>query len=103
MRAFERLSSRGFSSAHDSAIALIPVVIAACGIGTSAKIIIIFFAVFLTMVVTIYQGVKNVDPTLIKAARVFDANDRQLFFHVVVPASVPYIILRPFVWAWLRR
>lgn len=72
-------------------IALIPIVIAACGIGTSAKIIIIFFAVFLTMVVTIYQGVKNVDPTLIKAARVFDANDRQLFFHVVVPASVPYI------------
>ena len=72
-------------------IALIPIVIAACGIGTSAKIVIIFFAVFLTMVVTIYQGVKNVDLTLIKAARVFDANDRQLFFHVVVPASVPYI------------
>ena len=72
-------------------IALIPMVIAACGIGTSAKIVIIFFAFFLTMVITIYQGVKNVDLTLIKAARVFDANDRQLFFHVVVPASVPYI------------
>lgn len=73
-------------------IALIPIVIATFGIGTSAKIMIIFFAVFLTMVVTIYQGVKNVDATLIKAARVFDANDAQIFIHVVVPASIPYIL-----------
>lgn len=73
-------------------IALIPLVIATVGIGTSAKIVIIFFAVFLTMVVTIYEGVKNVDATLVKAARVFDANDRQIFFYVVVPAAFPYIL-----------
>ena len=62
-------------------IALIPIVIVMFGIGTSAKVAIIFFAVFLTMVVTIYQGVRNVDNTLIKAARVFDATDAQLFFN----------------------
>ncbi len=73
-------------------IALIPIVIATFGIGTSAKIVIIFFAVFLTMVITIYQGVKNVDVTLIKAAKVFDASDAQIFFYVVVPAAVPYIL-----------
>ena len=44
------------------------------------------------MVVTIYQGVRNVDNTLIKAARVFDATDAQLFFNVIVPASVPFIL-----------
>lgn len=73
-------------------IALIPVVIATCGIGTSAKVVIIFISVFLTMVVTIYQGVKNVDLTLIKAARVFDANDAQIFANVIVPAAFPYIL-----------
>lgn len=73
-------------------IALIPIIIATLGIGTNAKIAIIFFAVFLTMVVTIYQGVKNVDVTLIKVAKVFDANDKQIFLHVVVPAAVPYIL-----------
>ena len=72
-------------------IALIPLVIALFGIGTSAKVAIIFFAVFLTMVVTIYQGVKNVDFTLIKAARVFDASDAQIFIHVIVPATIPSI------------
>ncbi len=73
-------------------IALIPIVIATCGIGTSAKVVIIFISVFLTMVVTIYQGVKNVDATLIKAARVFDANDAQIFINVIVPAAFPYIL-----------
>ena len=73
-------------------IALIPIVIATCSIGTSAKVVIIFISVFLTMVVTIYQGVKNVDATLIKAARVFDANDAQIFINVIVPAAFPYIL-----------
>lgn len=74
-------------------IALIPLVIAAFGIGTEAKVILIFFAVFLVMVVTIYQGVVNVDQTLIKAARVFDANNFQIFSHVVIPAAFPYILV----------
>lgn len=73
-------------------IALIPIVIATFGIGTTAKVVIIFFSVFLTMVVTIYQGVKNVDATLIKAARVFDAGDLQIFLFVIVPAAIPYIL-----------
>jgi NitT/TauT family transport system permease protein len=74
-------------------IALIPLVIVIFGIGTSAKIAIIFFAVFLVMVVTIYQGVKNVDATLIKAARVLDATSKDIFLDVIVPASFPYILV----------
>lgn len=43
------------------------------------------------MAVTIYQGVRNADATLIKAAKVFDASDARLFLHAVAPSSVPYI------------
>ncbi|GGE26023.1 ABC transporter permease [Pullulanibacillus camelliae] len=74
-------------------IALIPLVIVAFGVGESAKIAVIFVATFLVMVVSIYQGVRNVDPTLIKAARVLGANDKDIFFEVVVPASFPYILV----------
>jgi NitT/TauT family transport system permease protein len=74
-------------------IALIPLVIVIFGIGTSAKIAIIFFAVFLVMVVTIYQGVRNVDATLIKAARVLDATAKDIFLDVIVPASFHYILV----------
>jgi NitT/TauT family transport system permease protein len=74
-------------------IALIPLVIVMFGVGTMAKVIIIFFAVFLVMVISIYQGVKNVDLTLIKAATVLGANDKDIFFDVVIPASFPYILV----------
>ena len=58
-------------------IAYIPLVIVALGVDESSKIMVIFIATFLVMVITIYQGVKNVDSTLVKAARVLGANDRE--------------------------
>ncbi|MEA4825231.1 MAG: ABC transporter permease [Clostridium sp.] len=74
-------------------IALIPLVIVAQGVGESAKVTVIFISTFLVMVVSIYQGVKNVDATLIKAAKVLGAKDKDIFFEVVVPASFPYILV----------
>lgn len=74
-------------------LAYIPLVIAGAGVGEKAKIIVIFIASFLVLVVTIYQGVCNVDVTLIKAARVLGATDRDIFFKVVIPASTPFILV----------
>ncbi|TBL80434.1 ABC transporter permease [Paenibacillus thalictri] len=74
-------------------IALIPLVIVAQGVGEGAKISVIFVATFLVMVISIYQGVRNVDVTLVKAARVLGATDRDIFLEVVVPASFPYILV----------
>ncbi len=74
-------------------LAYIPLVIAGAGVGENAKIIVIFIASFLVLVVTIYQGVCNVDVTLIKAARVLGASDRDIFFKVVIPASTPFILV----------
>lgn len=74
-------------------IALIPMVVIILGIGESAKIFVIWAAAFLTIVISVYQGVKNVDVTLLKAARVLGANDFNLFFDVVIPASFPYILV----------
>ncbi|QSO54101.1 ABC transporter permease [Alicyclobacillus curvatus] len=74
-------------------IALIPLVVIMLGIGESAKIFVIWAAAFLTIVISVYQGVRNVDATLLKAARVLGANDFNLFFDVVIPASFPYILV----------
>ncbi len=73
-------------------IAYIPLVIVALGVDESSKVMVIFIATFLVMVITIYQGVKNVDSTLVKAARVLGAGDKDIFFHVVVPASFPFVL-----------
>ncbi len=74
-------------------LAYIYMVIVAAGVGESSKVIVIFIASFLVMVVTIYQGVRNVDLTLIKAARVLGAKQTDIFFKVIIPASSPFILV----------
>lgn len=74
-------------------IAYITLIIVAQGVGEAAKITVIFIGAFLVMVINIYQGVKNVDNTLIKAARVLGANDFVVFIKVVIPSSLPFILV----------
>jgi len=74
-------------------IALIPLVILAMGLTEAQKNTIIFIASFLVMVVTIYQGIKEVDRTLVKAAYTFGARDKDLFIHVIIPSAFPFILV----------
>ncbi len=54
---------------------------------------LIFMAVFLGSSIATFQGVRNVDVTLIKAAQVLGAKDATIFRSVVVPAAFPYILV----------
>lgn len=74
-------------------LAYIPLIILAAGTGEESKVIVIFIAAFLTLVVTIFQGIKNVDITLIKAARVLGAKEKDIFTKVIIPASTPFILV----------
>jgi NitT/TauT family transport system permease protein len=73
-------------------LAYVPLVVLAAGVGAKAQIVVICIATFLTITVTVFQGVINVDETLIKAARVLGANDTVLFVKVIFPATTPFII-----------
>ena len=73
-------------------LAYVPLVVIAAGVGRAPQIIVICLATFLTITITVFQGVINVDETLIKAARVLGANDTVLFIKVIFPATTPFII-----------
>ena len=73
-------------------LAYVPLLVACAGIGRSAQVTTITIACFLIMCVTIYQGVINVDETLIKAARVLGAKNRDIFVRVLAPATLPFIL-----------
>ncbi len=73
-------------------LAYVPLIVISAGVGQKSQIIVITIATFLIMTITIYQGVKNIDPTLIKAARVLGARDRDIFLKVIAPASLPFIM-----------
>ena len=74
-------------------LAYVFLIIAALGVGQVSKVTVIFIAAFLVMVITIYQGVKGVDTTLIKAARVLGAKQKDIFFKITIPASTPFILV----------
>jgi len=74
-------------------LAIIPLAIVTLGIEETPKIFVIFLASFLSSVVATYQGVISVDKTLINAARVLGAGDFTIFRRVIVPASLPYIMV----------
>ena len=74
-------------------IATIPIMVVAFGVGERSKIAIIFLAAFLTSSITIYQGIKEIDTTRVKAAYTFGARDKDIFLYVTLPASFPYILV----------
>ena len=73
-------------------LAYVPLIVMVAGVGRKPQIIVITIATFLTMCITIYQGVVNIDDTLIRAARVLGAKDRDIFVDVIAPASLPFIL-----------
>lgn len=74
-------------------LALIPLAVVLFGIDETPKIIVIFLAAFLACVIAAFQGVVSIDRTLINAARVLGAGDLTIFRRVVIPASMPYILV----------
>ena len=73
-------------------LAYVPLVVITAGVGRKPQIIVIWIATFLIMTVTIYQGVRNIDNTLVKAAKVLGAKDRDIFVKVIFPATTPFIL-----------
>ncbi len=73
-------------------LAYVPLIVICAGVGRLPQVIVITIACFLIMCVTIYQGVINVDETLIKAARVLGATDKDIFIRIITPATLPFIL-----------
>ena len=73
------------------AIALIPVLILWFGIGETSKIVVIFMASFLYIVLNTTAGVATVPEGLIRAAENLGAGRFALFWRVIFPASLPSI------------
>jgi ABC-type nitrate/sulfonate/bicarbonate transport system permease component len=95
-------SSRRFEAVVDpfvellrpiSPLAWIPLAILWLGIGESGKIMVVFVGTFFPLLLNTVSGVKNVDPTLLDAGRVFGCTSREsLFRRVVLPAALPGIV-----------
>ena len=74
------------------ALAYSPLIVILLGVGRKPAIVLIWICTFMTMCITIFHGIRNIDNTLVKAARVLGANDVDIFFRITLPATVPFIL-----------
>ncbi|KIZ47680.1 hypothetical protein OO17_03210 [Rhodopseudomonas palustris] len=74
-------------------IALAPLFIIWFGIGIWSKIALAAIMVFFLVFYNVYSGVRAVDRELVNLTLVMGASQRQLTYHVYLPAAAPYVML----------
>jgi ABC-type nitrate/sulfonate/bicarbonate transport system permease component len=74
-------------------IAWIPLAILWFGLGNATVVFVVVIAEFFPLYFNTEAGARNINPTLIDAARCFGAKGFTLFRRVILPASIPFIII----------
>lgn len=73
-------------------LALAPVLVILFGIGFSSKVVLAFLMTVVVAAMSAWGGVKAVDPALTTLMISLGARRMQVFTHLVVPSSMPWII-----------
>ena len=73
-------------------LAFISLLIVWFGLGIQAKVVLIFLSAVFPIVINTWDGVRVVDPVLLKAGRAYGATGWRLFWRVIIPYSLPFIV-----------
>jgi ABC-type nitrate/sulfonate/bicarbonate transport system permease component len=73
-------------------VALAPVAILWFGIGLEAKVALAFAGSVSPIVIATSAGVRTVESSLLNVARVYHANDFQIFRTLILPGTIPSIV-----------
>jgi ABC-type nitrate/sulfonate/bicarbonate transport system permease component len=73
-------------------VALIPFLLALIGYGFWPKVIVVFLFSFFPVEFATQRGAQSVAPELLDVARAFRTSERQVWRHVVIPYTLPYLM-----------
>lgn len=73
-------------------VVIVPLIIIWFGVGYSARVFLIWLGAVIPIILNTAIGVRNARPDLVEVARSMGASERHLIRHVIMPASVPYIV-----------
>ncbi|MCW2888523.1 MAG: hypothetical protein QOE54_3304 [Streptosporangiaceae bacterium] len=73
-------------------VALIPLLILILGFGNSMQLTIIVLSAVFPIMVNCMAGVKTVDPSLLRAGRVFGTSRAQTYSKIILPYTLPFVI-----------
>jgi NitT/TauT family transport system permease protein len=73
-------------------VAMITVAVIWFGIGEGSKIFLIIYTTIFIVIINTAAGVSAIAPNKIRAAEALGATRAQIFLHVALPATVPFIL-----------
>ena len=85
-------------------LAWVPVFILWFGLGNTVAILIVFYAALFPMLLNAWSGVRAVNPIWLRAAGAMGADERALFWKVIIPGASPFIIAglrQSFLRSWI--
>lgn len=74
-------------------LALVPLIILWLGVGETAKIFLVAISVVFPIYINTLQGIRQVDPLLVEAGRVYGLEGLALFRRVLLPGALPAIFV----------
>jgi len=74
-------------------VAFIPLIILILGLGFEAKTFVVFLGAVMPVILNTYTGVQNADQELIEMARSTGAGRSRIFFHIILPGAVPFLVV----------
>jgi len=74
-------------------LAYAPLFVLWFGLGDTPTILLVGVSSSFTVIINTWKGVKAVKPIWLRSAQVMGARDRELFWRVVMPGALPYILI----------
>src|SRR5215472_7429398 len=73
-------------------IALVPLIILWVGLEFTGKVAILVSVAVFPIIVNTYAGIRDVRGSMLEIGRAYGATETQIFFKIVLPAAIPFIM-----------
>jgi ABC-type nitrate/sulfonate/bicarbonate transport system permease component len=73
-------------------IALVPLIILWAGLEFAGKVTILVSVAVFPIIVNTYAGIRDVRGSMLEIGRAYGATDTQIFFKIILPAAIPFIM-----------
>jgi ABC-type nitrate/sulfonate/bicarbonate transport system permease component len=73
-------------------IALVPLIILWAGLEFAGKVSILVSVAIFPIIVNTYAGIRDVRGSMLEIGRAYGATETQIFFKIILPASIPFIM-----------
>jgi len=73
-------------------IALVPLIILWAGLEFAGKVTILVSVAVFPIIVNTYAGIRDVRGSMLEIGRAYGATEMQIFFKIILPAAIPFIM-----------